>query len=167
MTRAPSRPQKSWPRNLISEDRPSPFAGLVGFLRRVRRSRSSPILSFPGHKYGQHALRLFADPGTPPISCPNGARLAFYVGVNVEHYEVDKPSTGIFGGTSHLRADPLNYGWRDYSLKVGIWRLIEALDRHGMRATVLLNSGCCRLIRRSSRLVSRETGPGRLSSICG
>ena len=81
----------------------------------------------------------------PPISWPNGARLAFYVGVNVEHYEVDKPSTSLFGGTAHLRPDPLNFGWRDYSLRVGIWRMIEALDKHGMRATVLLNSDCCRL----------------------
>ena len=81
----------------------------------------------------------------PSFSWPNGARLAFYVGVNVEHYEVDKPSTSIFGGTAHLRPDPLNFGWRDYSLRVGIWRMIDALDIHGMRATVLLNSDCCRL----------------------
>lgn len=81
----------------------------------------------------------------PPIAWPNGSRLAFYVGVNVEHYEVDKPSTSIFGGTAHLRPDPLNFGWRDYALRVGIWRMTEALDRHEMRATVLLNSDCCRL----------------------
>ena len=36
--------------------------------------------------------------------------------------------------------DPLNYGWRDYGTRVGIWRLIERLDRHGIRASVLLNS---------------------------
>lgn len=81
----------------------------------------------------------------PPIVWPNEAKLAFYIGVNVEHYEVDKPSTSIFAGTSHLRPDPLNFGWRDYALRVGIWRMIEALDRHQMRATVLLNSDCCRL----------------------
>ena len=39
----------------------------------------------------------------PPIVWPNEAKLAFYIGVNVEHYEVDKPSTSIFAGTSHLR----------------------------------------------------------------
>lgn len=39
--------------------------------------------------------------------------------------------------------DPLNYGWRDYGPRVGIWRLIESLDRHGMRASVLLNSDVC------------------------
>jgi hypothetical protein len=39
--------------------------------------------------------------------------------------------------------DPLNYGWRDYAVRVGIWRMIEALDRFNMRASVLLNADCC------------------------
>ena len=36
----------------------------------------------------------------PKLTWPNGARVAFYVGVNIEHFEVDKPSTSIFGGTA-------------------------------------------------------------------
>lgn len=79
-----------------------------------------------------------------PLKWPGGARIAFYVGVNVEHYEVDKPSTSTFAGTSPLIPDPLNYGWRDYALRVGIWRLIETLDRHKIPASVLLNADCCR-----------------------
>ncbi|KUJ66050.1 polysaccharide deacetylase [Streptomyces albus subsp. albus] len=75
-----------------------------------------------------------------PIQWPGGAKIAFYIGLNVEHYQVDKPSTSIFPGTAGLSPDPLNYGWRDYGPRVGIWRLIEALDRYGMRASVMLNS---------------------------
>jgi allantoinase len=37
----------------------------------------------------------------------------------------------------------LNYGWRDYSVRVGIWRLMEALDTYGIRATVALNAAVC------------------------
>ncbi len=37
-----------------------------------------------------------------------------------------------------LAPDPLNYGWRDYGPRVGIWRLIDSLDRHGLRASVSL-----------------------------
>jgi len=80
----------------------------------------------------------------PKLTWPNGARVAFYVGLNIEHYEVDKPSTSIFGGTAMLVPDPLNYGWRDYAVRVGIWRMIDALDKVGMRASVLLNSDCCK-----------------------
>lgn len=39
-------------------------------------------------------------PARPPLQWPGGARAAFYVGSNVEHYEGDKPSTSIFGGTA-------------------------------------------------------------------
>ncbi len=75
-----------------------------------------------------------------PIHWPGGARVAFYVGLNVEHFQVDRPSTSIFEGTTAVAPDPLNYGWRDYGPRVAIWRLIESLDRHRMRASVLLNS---------------------------
>jgi allantoinase len=82
-------------------------------------------------------------PSRPKLTWPNNARVAFYVGLNIEHYEVDKPSTSIFGGTAMLAPDPLNYGWRDYGVRVGIWRMIEALDQHKIRASVLLNADCC------------------------
>jgi peptidoglycan/xylan/chitin deacetylase (PgdA/CDA1 family) len=79
----------------------------------------------------------------PNLAWPNGARLAFWLGVNIEHYEVDKPSTSIFGGTAALQPDPLNYGWRDYGPRVGIWRMMDVLDKYHMRASVLLNSDVC------------------------
>ncbi|MEV4458019.1 polysaccharide deacetylase family protein [Microbispora sp. NPDC049633] len=76
----------------------------------------------------------------PTISWPGGARVAFYVGLNVEHFLVDRPSTSIWQGTADLVPDALNYGWRDYGARVGIWRVADILDRHGVRASVLLNS---------------------------
>lgn len=80
----------------------------------------------------------------PQLQFPNGARVAFWIGLNIEHYEIDKPSTSIFGGTAGLVPDPLNYGWRDYAPRVGLWRLTEILDKHGIRASVLLNSDVCK-----------------------
>ena len=76
----------------------------------------------------------------PSVKWPDGARVAVYVGLNIEHFHLDKPSTSIWDGTAHLRPDPLNYGWRDYGNRVGLWRLIEIFDRHGVRPSVLLNS---------------------------
>ena len=76
----------------------------------------------------------------PPISWPGGAKVAVYVGLNIEHFLVDRPSTSIFQGTADLVPDALNHGWRDYGPRVGIWRTIESLDRHGFKASVLLNS---------------------------
>ncbi len=76
----------------------------------------------------------------PPIQWPGGKRVAFYVGLNVEHFYLDRPSTSIWPGTADLVPDALNYGWRDYGVRVGIWRTAASLDRHGIRASVLLNS---------------------------
>jgi peptidoglycan/xylan/chitin deacetylase (PgdA/CDA1 family) len=76
----------------------------------------------------------------PPIQWPGGARVAVYIGLNVEHFLMGRPSTSIWEGTADLVPDALNHGWRDYGTRVGIWRTMESLDRHGIRASVLLNS---------------------------
>ena len=76
----------------------------------------------------------------PALDWPGGARVAVYVGLNVEHFLIDRPYTSIWPGTADLVPDALNYGWRDYGSRVGIWRMTESLDRHGVRASVLLNS---------------------------
>ncbi|WP_129843648.1 polysaccharide deacetylase family protein [Streptomyces sp. RFCAC02] len=80
----------------------------------------------------------------PPLRWPGGARVAFYTGLNIEHYRVDRPSTSIFPDTRDLAPDPLNYGWRDYGPRVGFWRTLKALDRHGVRASVMLNAAVTR-----------------------
>ncbi|MCT2589647.1 polysaccharide deacetylase family protein [Streptomyces sp. N2-109] len=78
-----------------------------------------------------------------PLYWPGGARVAFYVGLNVEHFHLGTPSTSLNEATAALVPDPLNHGWRDYGPRVGIWRVMQTLDRHGVRASVLLNSDVC------------------------
>jgi allantoinase len=80
----------------------------------------------------------------PPLSWPDGKRVAFYLGLNIEHYVIDRPSTSTSPATVGLTPDPMNYGWRDYGVRVGVWRAIELLDRLGLPASVLLNSDVCR-----------------------
>lgn len=78
-----------------------------------------------------------------PLRWPGDAKVAFYVGLNIEHFHVDARSTSIENVTAGLTPDPMNYGWRDYGVRVGIWRVMQALDEIGMRASVLLNSEVC------------------------
>jgi len=77
-------------------------------------------------------------PSRPRQTWPDGKRVAFYVGLNIEHFLPGKPSTSIW--PLDLDPDPLNHGWREYGARVGIWRTIDILDRHGVRASALLNS---------------------------
>ena len=92
------------------------------------------------HKAGDSPFGYRPINERPPLDWPGGARVAAYIGLNVEHFLIDRPSTSIWPGTADLVPDALNYGWRDYGPRVGIWRMIESLDRHGVRASVLLNS---------------------------
>ena len=80
----------------------------------------------------------------PKLKMPNDSSIAVWIGLNIESYEVDKPSTSIFPGTTNLIPDPLNYGWRDYSVRVGIWRMMELFDKYEIRPSCLINSDVCK-----------------------
>jgi peptidoglycan/xylan/chitin deacetylase (PgdA/CDA1 family) len=80
----------------------------------------------------------------PPLRWPNGARVALWVIPNIEHFLFDRPSTSITAVTTQFVPDVLNYSWRDYGVRVGIWRLMEVMERHGIKGTVALNSDVCR-----------------------
>lgn len=78
--------------------------------------------------------------GRPEISWPGGKRLACYIGLNIEHYEIGRPATSRTAVTAALPVDPLNYGWRDYGVRVGFWRTLGLLDKFELPASVLLNA---------------------------
>ena len=80
--------------------------------------------------------------GRNVIEWPNKARLAVWVILNIEHFEIDIPSTG-FGPAVGQVPDVRNYAWRDYGMRVGIWRVMDILAKYGIRATAALNSSVC------------------------
>ncbi|MBR0902686.1 polysaccharide deacetylase family protein [Bradyrhizobium liaoningense] len=80
----------------------------------------------------------------PVVSFPNKERIAVVIYINLEHFPEDRPGPAIVPHTAHFMPDALNYGWRDYGQRVGIWRLMETLDKHGLPASVCLNSDVCR-----------------------
>ncbi|MBT5266275.1 MAG: polysaccharide deacetylase family protein [Rhodospirillaceae bacterium] len=76
----------------------------------------------------------------PKITWPNGARVALWVVPNIEHYEYQPLPSRLrdpWPRTPH--PDVLGYGIRDYGNRVGMWRLFEVMDAHGIRGTVSLN----------------------------
>jgi allantoinase len=80
-----------------------------------------------------------------PLRWPNGARLAVWVVPNVEHFHIDRPGAALRPSSTHQVPDVFNFAWRDYGLRVGIWRVMAILDKHRVRATVALNSEVCDL----------------------
>ena len=89
-----------------------------------------------------HDLYPFsAMPGRAPLAWPGGARIAFAPVVYLEHWELDPPPGALseprfrdpFGD---FRPDYRTHAWREYGARIGIFRLFEVLDRHGLMATV-------------------------------
>jgi peptidoglycan/xylan/chitin deacetylase (PgdA/CDA1 family) len=78
-----------------------------------------------------------------PLRWPNGARVAVWVIPNIEHFLFDRPSTSLVSVTASLVPDVLNYSWRDYGVRVGIWRMMEVMERYGAKGTVALNAAVC------------------------
>ncbi len=91
---------------------------------------------------------------------PGGARLALHVIVNVEVWEYARamPRTALpppaGGGTV---PDVPNFAWYQYGQRVGIWRLLDTLARHGVRATLSVNSAVCR---EYPEIIERTFGAG-------
>ncbi|WP_149535323.1 polysaccharide deacetylase family protein [Siccirubricoccus phaeus] len=78
-------------------------------------------------------------PERPRFAWPGGAKLAVYLGVNLEHFAFGE-GLGAELAPGGPQPDVLNFAWRDYGNRVGGWRLLELLDQLSLPATVLLNS---------------------------
>ena len=75
----------------------------------------------------------------PAYEWPSGARLAVYVAVNVEQFPFGE-GMGPELNPRQPEPDIVNYTWRDWGNRVGVWRLIELLDELGVSASVSLNT---------------------------
>ena len=75
----------------------------------------------------------------PRITWPNGARIAFWVAPNIEFYELTPPPSPARPVWFRPMPDILNYSWRDYANRVGVWRMMDVLAKHSVRASISTN----------------------------
>ena len=79
----------------------------------------------------------------PKLTWPNGARVALWVAPNIEFYELDPPSNPSRAAWPRPAPDVLAYAQRDYGNRAGHWRMMEVMDRYGVRGSVSLNVALC------------------------
>jgi peptidoglycan/xylan/chitin deacetylase (PgdA/CDA1 family) len=79
----------------------------------------------------------------PKIAWPGGARIAFWCAPNIEHYEFNPPPNPSRTPWPRPIPDVLHYSWRDYGNRAGLWRMMAAMDRHGLRGSISLNVAVC------------------------
>lgn len=77
----------------------------------------------------------------PKLTWPDGARVALWVIPNIEFFSLEERPAG-YGAVTQI-PDVVMWSERDYGNRVGVWRLMEVLDRYDIRASVALNSLLC------------------------
>ena len=86
-------------------------------------------------------------PGRPKLEWPGGARVALWVNPNIEFFGLDDVMPGTVNERvprEHAKVPNVrNWSLRDYGNRAGVWRLMEVLSRHGIRASAALNSEVC------------------------
>jgi allantoinase len=88
--------------------------------------------------------RITYDPivGRKKQTLPDGARMAVWVIVNVEEWDIQKtmPRTVLTppAGGSPMPDIP-NWAWHEYGNRVGFWRLLETLDNLKITAALAIN----------------------------
>ena len=81
-------------------------------------------------------------PRAKPVEWPGKARVALWIAVHVGHFPMDMPRTPFVapGGVDRPYPSYWDYTQRDYGNRVGIYRLMKALDARDLRPTALMNS---------------------------
>ena len=79
----------------------------------------------------------------PKWKWSNGARVAVLIVPNIEYFSITQPGTDLSARAAPLKPDIPNHTWREYGARVGVWRLMELMDRFHVRGTVALNAAVC------------------------
>src|SRR5262245_3137336 len=79
----------------------------------------------------------------PVYDWPGGKRLAVYIGLNLEWFSFGE-GLGAELAPGGPQPDVLNYAWRDYGNRVGVFRLAELFAELKLPVSLLVNTGMYR-----------------------
>ena len=92
----------------------------------------------------------------PPLTWPDGRRLALWVVPNVEHYEMEPATRSVRAPWPRCAApDALNYPRKEYGNRVGLGRLLDLSSRLGMRFTASLGMAVPEMFPQQFELMQR------------
>lgn len=76
----------------------------------------------------------------PNYHWPDGKRLAFYVCTNIEYFALGVGDGALDNAVIGAKQTHRNFSWRDYGLRIGIWRVFDLLASLGLPAAHNVNS---------------------------
>lgn len=89
-----------------------------------------------------------ALPDRKPLKWPGGKNLAVIVTINLEYWELTRDQTAPLyaGGPASIPfpvpgnvPDYVNWTWREYGQRVGVWRMLDEFDKAGVPASCTVN----------------------------
>ncbi len=97
----------------------------------------------PGMDHAHYPFR--ALPESPRFAWPDGARIAFTVTLMLDYWELEPPPGAsadprIVSPLGKFFPDWLTWSHREYGARVGIFRVLDVLDRFGVTPSVALGS---------------------------
>jgi allantoinase len=99
---------------------------------------------FPATRMDQEWYGYSPFPERKALAWPNKARVALWIACSLQFMEPQLPeewsrlNIAVRGRPDVRTASQLDYGNR-----VGVWRVMDALDRHGLRATAAIDAAVC------------------------
>lgn len=122
----------------------------------------------PGMDHAHSAFRTLTE--APRFIWPNHARIAFTVTLMLDYWEVAPPEGAsrdprIISPLGNFFPDWLTWSQREYGARVGIFRVLDALDRFGVTPSVALGSAAAtrypelvdQLVRRNACFMAHGT----------
>lgn len=82
----------------------------------------------------------------PTLKLPSNGRMLVWLIVNVEHWSIERamPRTVLSPPMGQpLLPDVPNWAWHEYGMRVGFWRIYEALNQRGIVPTMATNGIVC------------------------
>jgi len=105
-------------------------------------------------------LKYSAIIDRPPLKAPGGARVIVWPIVNAEVWDISRPMPRQVlpppTGVTQLPDLP-HWAWHEYGMRVGFWRLKDALDNLGITPTLSVNARVCIDYERVAR-AARDSG---------
>ena len=100
---------------------------------------NTDALPAPAALTGHGRFAYSAISRRPALQWPGGARLAVYIGFNIEHFAFGE-GLGANIAPAAEQPDVLNFAWREYGNRVGVWRCLDLFDELALPTGALINT---------------------------
>ena len=119
-------------------------------------------LNYPHRSYGMDHNRYEWSMvhKRPAVQWPEGKSIALWINVSVQHFPLHQQGIPYKapGGMTMPYPDLRHYSLRDYGNRVGIYRVMNAFQKYGIRPSYAINASICeRYPYLAQRLADQET----------